>query len=351
MFRFIVQGFDKVTSMDDFGPLFGDAIEQKSARRIGNGPLPAPHKPTTAVPHGLLRDVGEATRTACNEKGRAISGALADAIGRPFYEREGFVLYQRDCRDVLRAMAVSGLKLDLTVTSPPYNIGKAYENLMPLGEYVQWCETWMQSIYDITKSDGSFWLNVGYLGVEGRGKAVPIAYLLWDKSRFFLQQEVVWHYGAGVTAKRCFAPRNEKWLFYTKDPESFTFNLDDVRDPNVKYPNQKKNGKFRCNPLGKNPSDVWEFPKVTTGARRSSRERTPHPAQFPLGIVDRIVKVSSSYQDLVFDPFSGSGSAGIAAVGNGRVYVGSELREDYCRATAERHERYLELRDRSIEQS
>jgi adenine-specific DNA-methyltransferase len=337
--------------MNDFGPLFGGPLEPQMARRIGHGSAPEPHKPTTAVPHGLLQDVGSETRDVCRAKGGAIADALAGALGRPFYERDGFVLYQRDCRDVLGAMAASGLKLDLTVTSPPYNIGKAYEQPLPLHEYIAWCAAWMESIYDVTKNGGAFWLNVGYLGVAGRAKAVPIAYLLWDKSRFFLQQEVVWNYGAGVTSKRCFAPRNEKFLFYTRDPDAFVFNLDDVRDPDVKYPNQKKNGKFRCNPLGKNPSDVWAFPKVTTGANRSSRERTPHPAQFPLGVVDRIIKVSSAHEDVVFDPFSGSGSTGIAAVGNGRVYVGSELREDYCAATVDRHKRYLELREQALQQS
>jgi adenine-specific DNA-methyltransferase len=114
-----------------------------------------------------------------------------------------------------------------------------------------------------------------------------------------------------------------------------------VRDPNVKYPNQKKNGKLKCNPLGKNPSDVWAFPKVTTGDKRSSRERTSHPAQFPLRVVDRIVKVSSGPHDLVMDPFSGSGSTGIAAVGNHRLYLGFELRGDYCRLAAERFERFV----------
>jgi adenine-specific DNA-methyltransferase len=316
-----------------------------NVRRIGNGPAPAPHTPTSAVPQGLLQRVPEATTVVCREKGRALAETLAPALGAPFYERDGFVLYQRDCRDVLRAMAARDIRTDLTVTSPPYNIGKAYEEALPITEYVAWCSAWMNDIWKITDERGAFWLNLGYLRIESRGRAVPIAYLLWDKSPFYMQQEIVWHYGAGVTAKRSFAPRNEKWLFFTKHAEEYVFNLDDVRDPNVKYPNQKKNGKFRCNPLGKNPSDVWLFPKVTTGAKRSSRERTAHPAQFPLGVIDRIVKASSNYQGIVLDPFSGSGSTGIAAVGNGRVYVGVETRADYCQAAVERHEHYLRLRD------
>lgn len=118
------------------------------------------------------------------------------------------------------------------------------------------------------------------------------------------------------------------------------FNLDEIRDPNVKYPNQKKNGKYRCNPLGKNPSDVWEFPKVTTGSKRSSKERTGHPAQFPLPVVERVVRASSHPLQLVLDPFAGSCSAGIAAVGLGRLFIGIEIRQDYCELSINRYEKF-----------
>ena len=110
----------------------------------------------------------------------------------------------------------------------------------------------------------------------------PLLNLLWDRSPFYMIQEVVWNYGAGVAGRTMLSPRNEKFLWYVKNSLAYTFNLDAIRDKNVKYPNQKKNGKLKCNQAGKNPSDVWQFPKVTSGAKRSSKERTPHPAQFPV---------------------------------------------------------------------
>jgi len=173
-------------------------------------------------------------------------------------------------------------------------------------------------------------LNLGYVEVTGSGRAVPLPYLLWNQSPFFLLQEVVWHYGAGVAARRAFSPRNEKWLWFVKDPDNYTFNLDAVRDPNVKYPNQKKNGKLKCNPLGKNPGDVWILPKVTSGNGRASRERTAHPAQFPISVVKRIILACSNIDDLIFDPFAGSGSTLIAAIHCKRKYLGVEVRPDYC---------------------
>lgn len=299
---------------------------------------------TTSVPPALLAPLDAKALEAV----RAQTRKVVSALGRPYYERDGFVLYHGDCRDVLRVMRERDVKVALTVTSPPYNIGKEYEESLDPAAYRAWCAAWMSDVATVTSERGAFWLNVGYHGVEGRGRAVPIAYLLWESLPMFLQQEVVWHYGAGVSSRRAFAPRNEKWLFLTQDPAEYVFNLDAVRDPDVKYPKQRKNGKLRCNPLGKNPSDVWAIPKVTSGKRRQSRERTGHPAQFPLLLVDRIIKVSSNPGDVVLDPFNGSGSAGIAAIGNGRAYLGIERREDYCRLTADRCETFLATREEAV---
>jgi adenine-specific DNA-methyltransferase len=118
--------------------------------------------------------------------------------------------------------------------------------------------------------------------------------------------------------------------------------LDAVRDPNVKYPNQTKNGKKRCNPLGKNPSDVWQIPKVTSGKSRASKERTAHPAQSPLALFERIIKAGSNISELVFDPFLGSGTTAEAALRNGRRVIGFEIRDDYCKLAAMRIKKYLE---------
>jgi len=250
-----------------------------------------------------------------------------------------------DCCEVLRGWSEN--TVDLTITSPPYNIGKEYEKPLVLSEYLNWCEAWLAEIFRVTKPGGALWLNLGYIEVSKKGRAVPLTYLLWDKSPFYFLQEIVWHYGAGVAARRGFSPRNEKWLWLVKDPSNYVFNLDAVRDPNVKYPNQKKNGKLKCNPLGKNPGDVWIIPKVTSGSGRASWERTRHPAQFPLAVVTRIIRACSHEGDLILDPFAGSGSTLVASIMAKRRSIGLEVRADYC-AIAERRiraarERHVEL--------
>ena len=298
------------------------------------------HKSTSLAPSELFQSFSKELEQEINSRHSAIKRILQQVLGTPYYSDKGFTLYNGDVIEILEKLTKNNLKFDLTLTSPPYNIGKEYEKPMPVEEYIKWCGHWMNKIYDITDNTGAFWLNIGYLEVPKKGLCVPIPYLLWDKSNFYFLQEVVWKYGAGVSAKRRLSPRNEKWLFYVKNPKDYTFNLDEIRDPNVKYPNQKKSGKYRCNPLGKNPSDVWEFPKVTTGSNRSSKERTEHSAQFPLSVVERIVKASSNKAEIVFDPFAGSASAGIAAYGLGRIFVGVEINAAYCQMAVDRFEKF-----------
>jgi adenine-specific DNA-methyltransferase len=262
---------------------------------------------------------------------------IIDRLGKPYYETDTCVIYCGDCFSLMKELPISAV--DLTVTSPPYNIGKEYEKPLALEDYVNWCGSWIREVHRITTDNGSFWLNLGYVSIPGRAKAIPLPYLLWREVPFYLIQEIVWNYGAGVAGRNFYSPRNEKFLWYVKNENSYTFNLDDVRDPNVKYPNQKKNGKIKVNPIGKNPSDVWQFPKVTSGTNRASKERTPHPAQFPSAVIERIIKASSNLGELILDPFLGSGTTAAVALNLKRRVLGFELKEDYCKIAIERIER------------
>ena len=262
------------------------------------------------------------------------STKFTDSLGSPYYEDDSILLYNVDCVEALSLLPQESI--DLFITSPPYNIGKEYENIMDMDHYVEWCEKWLRNIPTALKPSGAFWLNIGYVKYKNHAKALPLTYLLWNKINMFLVQEIVWNYGAGVAGKTFLSPRNEKWLWYVKDSEKYTFNLDSIRDPDVKYPNQKKNGKLRCNTLGKNPSDVWQIAKVTSGTDRSSPERTAHPAQFPTDLIDRIVLGFSNENEIVLDPFMGSGSTAISALKHKRKVIGFEIRKDYCDMEVER---------------
>jgi adenine-specific DNA-methyltransferase len=109
---------------------------------------------------------------------------ISALLGTPFCSGEGYAIY---CADCLAALRKPPDKLcSLTITSPPYNIGKEYEEPLPLEEYLKWSEQWMKEVYRVTRSDGAFWLNVGYIEMPGRAKALPLPYLLWDRSPLLL---------------------------------------------------------------------------------------------------------------------------------------------------------------------
>ena len=255
-------------------------------------------------------------------------------LGTPYYECKYGIIYNMDCGEALSKLDQACFSS--TITSPPYNIGKSYENIMPIAQYIEWIGKITEHIYRLTKSNGSYLLNVGYLSIPEKGRAIPISYLLWDKTRFYLNQEIVWHYGAGVATKKYLSPRNEKILWYVKDKDDYIFNLDAIRDPNVKYPNQKKNGKLRCNTIGKNPSDVWDIAKVTSGKDRSSEERTSHPAQFPEDLIKRLILGFTNEEDVILEPFMGSGTVGAVAVDLNRRFVGFEINKEYCEIAKKR---------------
>jgi len=269
---------------------------------------------------------------------------IVAAAGPPAVRCGDVLLYKGDALDILTRIPPSSIAL--TVTSPPYNIGKEYERKLPLADYLGWSKRWIDLVWRATAENGSFWLNLGYVPIPGRGKAVPLTYLLWPHLPFFLVQEVVWNYAAGVASTKMFSPRNEKWLWLVRDPNDYTFNLDAVRDPDVKYPNQKKNGKLRVNQSGKNPTDVWQIPKVTTGqgmtGQRASPERTAHPAQFPEAVIRRIILACSNPGDVILDPFGGSGTTASVALESGRGCVSIELLPEYVDISLKRLKNQIE---------
>jgi len=147
---------------------------------------------------------------------------IKQRLGVPYFETQDCLLYCGDCFSLMSDLDNS--IIDLTITSPPYNIGKEYETPKPLDRYLVWCEAWIKEIYRLTKPNGTFWLNIGYWEIPNKARALPIPYLLWDKTPFYMIQEIVWNYGAGVAGKKFFSPRNEKLLWYVKNKESYTIN-------------------------------------------------------------------------------------------------------------------------------
>ena len=257
-----------------------------------------------------------------------IKEILKNSIGTPYYETDRCILFCGD--SLVMQRKIDKEIFDAIITSPPYNIGKEYETIVSVDEYIKWSVDWINGACKLLNNTGCLLLNLGYMSVADIGRAVPLPYILWNKIPLFLNQEIVWNYSAGVACKKYLSPRNEKILWYVKNKANYTFNLDPIRDPNVKYPNSKRHGKSRVNALGKNPSDVWQIAKVTTGENRSSKERTPHPCQFPVELINRLLLGFTNENDIVFDPFVGSGTTIESCLRNNRFCVGFEIQPEYC---------------------
>jgi len=220
---------------------------------------------------------------------------------------------------------------DLVVTSPPYDIGKPYEKVQPLKDYVAWQAEIIKKIVVRTKESGSICWQVGNYVNDGCVRPLdielaPIFYGLGLK----LRNRIIWTFGHGMHAKRRFSGRHETILWFTKG-DDYTFNLDAVRVPS-KYPGKRHfkgthKGELSGNPLGKNPEDVWNIPNVVG----NHIEKTAHPCQFPVGLVRRLVLALTNEGELVFDPFAGSASTAVAALSCNRNFVGTEIDRGYCK--------------------
>lgn len=245
--------------------------------------------------------------------------------------------------DFMRSMPNESMKL--IVTSPPYNIGKQYEKRTSNDIYIEQQAATIAEAVRLLHPSGSICWQVGN-NVED-GEIFPLDILLYPHFKAHglqLRNRIVWTYGHGLHAQNRFSGRYETILWFTKT-DNYTFNLDPVRVPS-KYPEKKhfkgpKRGQYSGNPLGKNPSDVWEIPNV----KANHVEKTIHPCQFPVALVERLVLSLTDEWDSVLDPYLGVGSSALAALKHNRNAYGCDLVQDYIDIA---QERVLELREGTL---
>lgn len=239
-------------------------------------------------------------------------------------------------------------KFDLIITSPPYNIGKSYETKTSIEKYLETQEEIINELVRTLSDKGSLCWQVG--NYVDNGEVFPLDifyYQIFKKHGLQLRNRIIWHFGHGLHASNRFSGRYETVLWFSKT-DDYIFNLDNVRVPS-KYPGKRhfkgpKKGQVSGNPLGKNPSDIWEIiaqdwekemwdiPNV----KSNHPEKTEHPCQFPIELVERCVLALTEENSWVLDPFAGVGSSIIAAIKNDRNAIGIERDEKYCSIAKQR---------------
>jgi adenine-specific DNA-methyltransferase len=234
------------------------------------------------------------------------------------------------CLDNLEFMRpLADQSMQLIVTSPPYNIGKAYERRTLFNEYLDQQTRVIAECVRLLNDRGSLCWQVGNHVKDGEVFPLDlILYPIFVQHGLHLRNRIVWHFEHGLHCSKRLSGRHETILWFTKT-DDYKFNLDPIRVP-AKEPTKRhfrgaKAGQLSCNPLGKNPGDVWIFPNV----KSNHVEKTIHPCQFPVELAERLVLSMTEEEDTVLDPYMGVGSSVIAAIKHNRIGYGCDIVQEY----------------------
>jgi DNA modification methylase len=281
-------------------------------------------------------------------------------IADNFSDKADVVVCQSDTLEACQHLPAD--TFSLIITSPPYNIGKAYEQQVELEHYLDLQSLVITELVRTLRDNGSIVWQVGNYVENGEVSPLDIYfYPIFKRLGMKLRNRIVWHFDHGLHASKRFSGRYEVLLWFTKS-DDYIFNLDAVRVP-AKYPGKRhykgdKRGQLSGNPLGKNPSDFWTFVQNEwdlgiidiPNVKSNHPEKTVHPCQFPIELVERCVLALTNPEDWVLDPFGGVGSSMIAAIKNQRKGMSIDRDPDYCALAKKRIEMFLngELKLRPI---
>lgn len=265
---------------------------------------------------------------------RSFSSRIELDIPSKYSVENKITLYHGDCLEFLKTIPDESVQL--VVTSPPYNIGKEYEVVLDIDVYKAQQEEVIQECIRVLHPRGSICWQVG--NYVDNGEILPLDILLYDifkRKGLKMRNRIVWHFGHGLHCKNRFSGRYETINWFTKS-DDYIFNLDPVRVPQ-KYPGKRhykgpNKGKLSGNPKGKNPSDIWNIPNV----KANHVEKTEHPCQFPIALIQRLVLSMSKEDDLILDPFMGVGTTAVAAIKNNRRAAGAEVVKKYHKIAKKR---------------
>jgi len=250
-----------------------------------------------------------------------------------------------DCDVVLDHLIEDGVRYDLVLTDPPYNIGKDFGNSsdkLPLDVFLQGMYAKIDKLKRLLSDEGSIiWFGIhNYLCyIQCYMYKIGLCY----------RRVNIWHYTNGFSrSKREPATHYEPFLWFSANPARWTYNVDQVRIPYqsterlkspIKYKDANGNVKiWKPSEKGAMRGDVWDFP--TLAGKAFSKEKTEHPSQKPEGLITEIIKAFCPMRDGIFqgrilDPFMGSGTLGVCceklnAQGAKIEWTGIEIEKKWC---------------------
>jgi len=273
-------------------------------------------------------------------------------IDAKFSPEAQIALHQGDSLEFSKTLPNNSISL--VITSPPYNLGKDYEDRASIEQYLQEQAILIRQLHRVLRADGSICWQVGNYVEDGEIYPLDILYYdIFKKIGFKLRNRIIWRFGHGLHASKRFSGRYETILWFTKS-DSYVFNLDSIRVPS-KYPGKRhykgeKRGLPSGNPLGKNPSDVWEVMAQDWEAgiwdipnvKSNHPEKTEHPCQYPIELVERCVLALTNEQDWVFDPYAGVGTSLLGSIMHNRRAMGCDKEQNYVDIAYQRINNYFD---------
>ena len=220
----------------------------------------------------------------------------------------------------------------LMVTSPPYNVGKEYDQNLSFTEYREFLKSVWKEVYRVLVPGGRACINIANLG---RKPYIPLhAFIIKDMLDigFLMRGEIIWNKGSSASPSTAWG----SWLS-AKNPT-----LRDVHEYILVFSKdtfKRENPKKRESTISKEEfleftKSVWTFPAV-------SARKIGHPAPFPEELPYRCIQLYTFKEEVVLDPFIGSGQTAIAAIKTGRYYVGYDINEKYVKLAEKRIKSFL----------
>ncbi|MEM4452176.1 MAG: site-specific DNA-methyltransferase [Thermosphaera sp.] len=239
-----------------------------------------------------------------------------------------------DARDVLKRLPDNCVHL--MVTSPPYNVGKEYDEDLTLGEYLDFIEEVMREVYRVLVWGGRVCFNVANIG---RKPYIPLhAYLIerFERIGFLFRGEVIWDKGDSVSSS---STAWGTWMSAVdpilRDQHEYIIILS-----KGSFKREKKPGKedtIAREEFLEYTRSIWRFPP-------ESAKRVGHPAPFPEELPYRCIQLYTFRGDVVLDPFAGSGTTCVVAAKLGRHFICIDIVEEYVKIAEERVRKILSNR-------
>ena len=243
-------------------------------------------------------------------------------------------IYNMDCLEGMKH--IDSLSIDLIVTSPPYNAGidygECYNDNKPLHEYLGFLRQVFTECFRVIKKGGRVVINIAN---TGRKPYIPLSSyinIMMIEIGYICRGETIWDKGASVGSSCAWG----SW----RSPSNPS--LRDVHEYILVYSKGDYNHNKKDGIATIESEEFTTYTKSIWQMNTESAKKLQHPAPYPITLPTRIIRLYSWYNDVILDPFMGSGTSGVSALKNGRNFIGIELSEEYVKLSQKRIEEFLD---------